>query len=527
MLPTIRALLVLAVALAGCTHPPAPGTPRLVKRSVVETQGLGVATGFAELHDGGQTRLLVAGQLGARVYAAGGALLERIDFPTDCGRLSAPCPAGCRGLSTPWYVVPVDIDGDGVLEFVNRGGNRHCVGVFERNGEIRWTYASETGPDWMSTGDLDGDGETDFVVGLSGDGGVRRLDANGKPIWQMRDGNVWRVELVDADRDGSSEILHTNADGDFVLRSSRGSVLDRFHTSFYATAFDVLSDGRVVQHAWGNFVFLDPHGREHARWRAATGGVFSNLVTRELELGMGPGRELAILESDLGLAVLHVFASDGALLHEELLDGDCRGLGARSSEGGLQELLLGCRDQVFGYGRAKRRESGMSVRSAAALLEPGDALGPLSLGEPRTLVELKLRLLPGMCLAAGCHWIETQLEGLHLLVGVQFEDERLARVIAMGEGAASTSDPKRLRSEWERFVAMAGQRFGAPSRQEPGFRGPTTPGKWWVTHTWDRAGARAQVGILSDEEDASGGFAAVLLVESRSPADEPVPASVP
>lgn len=63
----------------------------------------------------------------------------------------------------------------------------------------------------MAAGDLGGDGQLEFVVGLNCGGGIHLLSADGKVLWKQPDVNVRRVAVVDIDGDERPEILHNNS----------------------------------------------------------------------------------------------------------------------------------------------------------------------------------------------------------------------------------------------------------------------------------------------------------------------------
>ncbi len=110
--------------------------------------------------------------------------------------------------------VPVDVEGDGTCEFMDRGGGWDPVSLLDAGGRTLWRYpkgGAGAAADAMAAGDLDGDGRLEFVVGRNGRGGLVALEDDGTQMWSREASNVSSVEIADLDRDGVPEILHSQA----------------------------------------------------------------------------------------------------------------------------------------------------------------------------------------------------------------------------------------------------------------------------------------------------------------------------
>lgn len=172
--------------------------------------------------------LIVAGNKGAMTVGPDGKIVSTLSFSHLFG-----------SRVRMGRVEPIDIDSDGTYEYIDRGGGWGPVSLISNTGSSLWKYGAESigddAPDLMTPIDLDGDGSQEFVIGMNGDDGVKAFDRNGKELWSHPARNVFSVEAVDVDLDGSKEILHTDGDG-IVLRSTRGEVIKRLQVPLYTFA---------------------------------------------------------------------------------------------------------------------------------------------------------------------------------------------------------------------------------------------------------------------------------------------------
>ena len=103
----------------------------------------------------------------------------------------------------------VDVEMDGICEFMKRGGFSSDACLIDHNGNIIWTCKERNSRvQDMCAGDIDGDGNLEFVAGFLNWGGIQLLDKNGKRIWKKGEEGVWRVGFVDVNNDGRLEIVH-------------------------------------------------------------------------------------------------------------------------------------------------------------------------------------------------------------------------------------------------------------------------------------------------------------------------------
>ena len=173
---------------------PAMKIPAVFKKpSVLQGDGVLKKVKFLDVPSLGAITDIVVGNLpktlGAEFGIAGvwGAVFISPD-------LKVRSSVGFRYLS---HIDIIDIDKNGTLEFMNRGAWIINPSILNRDGSVRWVYGNgRPGVNDMALGHFD-NGQTGFVVGFNGDGGIHLLDKNGKKLWAKNDANVWHVETID------------------------------------------------------------------------------------------------------------------------------------------------------------------------------------------------------------------------------------------------------------------------------------------------------------------------------------------
>jgi hypothetical protein len=265
------------------------------------------------------------------------------------------------------HVDIVDVEGDGVCEFLNRGSWGDDAWLRDHAGREIWVYGGDPGVDDACAGDIDGDGILEFAVGLNGGGGVHLLDARGEVQWQKADSNVWHVEMADANGDGSLEVIHTSGGGGLTVRGRDGGVLDthprgprcRLGAAGYLSKFSLCRyPGRsAAQHIVacrdGAIQVLDFEGDTVARLDAPESGDLGHARATPVKLVADAPEYFAVAVEFGGMEMSHLYVYDGggSLVYHEAMEGVCAAIAATpADDAGAEALLVGGENRVWCYG---------------------------------------------------------------------------------------------------------------------------------------------------------------------------------
>lgn len=244
---------------------------------------------------------------------------------------------------------------DGQPRFVDRGGGGWRTGaLIGTDGRQSWRPDDEMGMNDLAAGDLDGDGTPEFVVGYNGWGGVRLLDASGKERWREDDGNVWHVEILDANADGKPEIVHSNASGLMTLRDAGGRVMRRLAVERYLSNFSPVSwpQGTGLLHIDdGRTSIIDFDGRARTELETPETSAFGQARGTVALLDGGRHLVMTASQSHWDRAQLFVFDQGNVLRYREVLAAECVAVAAPEAD----SFLLGCGSRVLRYARAAAR----------------------------------------------------------------------------------------------------------------------------------------------------------------------------
>ena len=338
---------------SGLRQPAVTGTPAIVvgqgvlsTNVFVEDARLGSVTDIAmgELDPAPGEEVAVAGSVGALFLDAKANVKSAVTFSARAA-----------------HVDIIDVQSDGVCEFMNRGSWGIPASVMDHQGKTMWTYGSTApGVNDMAAGDIDGDGSLEYVVGFNGAGGVHLLETNGTRVWRMPDSNVWHVEMVDADGDGSPEIVHSNAGGEMNVRDRQGNVITQARPGPYLSGFSLCrwpnaesSEYALVSEDDVIWVF-DFGGKTVTKLDAPRCGRLglARAVPVKLRADEPEYFAVAVDLKAARQAILYVHDASGALVYQEVLPESCASIAAAALDGGPTEALL-----VGGDGKVLRYEA--------------------------------------------------------------------------------------------------------------------------------------------------------------------------
>jgi len=324
------------------------GESLLTKEKLISDSNLGTVTHIvqANLLENEGVEIGIAGKNGAIILDSSMHLLKTVSY------------SGIRS-----QVQFIDLTGDGVTEFLNRGGFGWAdASILNNDGETLWTYGGwirghDLAVDDMAAGHLDGDGKLDFVVGTNGSDGIRRLDFNGNEVWTQPDINVWQVEIADIDGDGVTEIIHGSSNSPLKVRNAEGKVLRTVPVD--SSHFALLpwpkrgAELAILTLSGESFVVHSFSGEVLAKFRAPQVSYWGDPpVAQWVRLEVGKEPFLAVLAASEipSSPTLYIYDAAGTLVYREVLPGSAGTIKALTLSGNESEsLLLGGNGIVWQY----------------------------------------------------------------------------------------------------------------------------------------------------------------------------------
>ncbi|MFC1754641.1 hypothetical protein ACFL96_14795 [Thermoproteota archaeon] len=265
------------------------------------------------------------------------------------------------------FVEIIDVEGDRMYEYLDRGGHGwQDPSLIDHKGKTIWAYKGKgCGINDMSSGDLDGDGTLDFVVGFNGGVGVHLLDRNGTKQWSQSDTNVNHVDLVDIDVDGGLEIVHSNVDGNMIVRNKKGEIISKNKLSFYFSNFSVCNwptkeDQQYVLAAGeGKIWVLDFEGKAVMELEASGCDSVGDIKAVPIKFKEEEHEYFAVINEvshQQGRSILYIYDSKGELVYKEVFRGGFTTVAAISLDNlEVETLFVGGEGEIWQYGFKKER----------------------------------------------------------------------------------------------------------------------------------------------------------------------------
>lgn len=339
-------------------HPRVVAGEALLSKSLfLEEARVGVVTDIRVKSGDAGIERRIAGRKGAVVVDAQSHVISAVTFDRRASEIQF-----------------IDVNGDGVFEYMDRGGHGwQDAALFDQAGKTLWRYGGMPGVDDMTAGDLDGDGKPEFVVGFNGGGGVRLLNGVGKVEWQEADRNVWHVEIIDTNGDGTPEIVHSNASGQITIRDWRGGIINRVRPhepGLYFSGFSVArwpdknSRPCLLVPGDGKVWLLDFQGNKVVELNAPNSNLHAlHADVTGLHVKFGGDHTdyfVVLVNYDLyGRAILYLYRPSlelGELVYQEILPESAASLATVTlDQSGTEALLVGGNGKVWRY---ELRETG-------------------------------------------------------------------------------------------------------------------------------------------------------------------------
>lgn len=263
----------------------------------------------------------------------------------------------------------IDLDSDGIVEYMDRGSWLHGAKVINHAGEEIWRYEGETGNNDMAAGDLDGDGDLEFVVGFNGGSGIHLLDKNGKLIWEKDGSNIWSVGMVDTNDDSQLEIVHSHADGDYHIKDENGDSISDIELPIYLGGFSKAevpnNNGDVILFYDDNEIWMfHPNGSILRSFNASTNTERGDVWATPVKFKAGEPEYFAAIVPDIIITdtvittetvirsetTLFVYDYNFEIVYKEVIQEMCEAISpVPSGTGGDEAFLLGCKGYVWKY----------------------------------------------------------------------------------------------------------------------------------------------------------------------------------
>ena len=345
-------LIVLVAGFVTASCRPARPAPKIVLGSDVIVKNLfyknqklrGVMSiSFGRFSSDSENEIAIVSKNGAQFLTYAGAERAFISFDREGGK-----------------TVSIKVHSDGIYEFMNRGGGWQQVSLLNSKGNTKWSYPSDDNgaANDMVAGDLNGDGELEFIVGMNARGGLRVLDANGNLIHRYEAGNVFSVEVLDINNDGAPEILHSDSGVGIVIRRANGDkigVIKNTSGHFSLLQPSILYKETIIVYIDknDNLNLIDIKGNIIKTFKLPGWGYRSTEGTVAYLNGSKAPPYFAFvrtIKATLGRSALFIFDSAGQLIYHEIMPSSHLAIAAFKMQGqDYEKLLVGENSSVWEY----------------------------------------------------------------------------------------------------------------------------------------------------------------------------------
>lgn len=329
----------------------------------------------------------LAGNFGMTILDAKGNLRKRIDYQFAKGEIKIGPLKTERVKNSFHNIRVVDVEGDGVCEILGFGGLDGAT-LFSQEGRVLFTRGEhqqegQTSIREVAAGDIDGDGELEFVASWGHEQWSFELfDRFGSSKWRREEEHAHgQMELVDLNGDGKAEIVEASGD-ELKIRDAQGTVTSRANMPLYLSYLSLCPrpDGRgapqnlVVDE--GRLALIDLDGKNFSNFEAPLSkitlekprelnvpGVPDPIVFDSEEVYRAKGAWVKLRKDQpeylavvarftaIDRSLFYVYDEQGKLAYHEILPESANAIAVLSSESdaGSEDILVAGEKIVWRY----------------------------------------------------------------------------------------------------------------------------------------------------------------------------------